>query len=200
MTSQTETALTGEHGAPTSREDPNASDPLGPGLRGGERKGGDRRLTRLAFGLAAIVLVLDQLTKWWVLEVFRLPEKGSVEVLPIFSLSMVWNRGVSFGLLQAEQDAARWGLAFFSLAVAIALAVWARRVQRPLLAVALGLLIGGAIGNLIDRVRFGAVADFLDFSELYFPWVFNIADSGITIGVCLLILDSLIPARKAAPQ
>jgi signal peptidase II len=175
------------------------TDPVETGLRPRDYSRGGR-LTRLAFGLAAAVLVLDQLSKWWVLQVFRLPEKGSVEVLPFFSLSMVWNRGVSFGMLQAEQDAARWALAFFSLAVAIALAVWARRVQRPLLAVALGLLIGGAVGNLIDRVRFGAVADFLDFSGLYFPWVFNVADSGITIGVILLILDSLIPARKAAPQ
>jgi signal peptidase II len=70
-------------------------------------------------------------------------------------------------------------------------------VVRPLLATALGLVIGGAIGNLIDRVRFGAVADFLDFSRLYFPWVFNVADSAITIGVLLLILDSLRPAPRA---
>ena len=80
----------------------------------------------------------------------------------------------------------------FALVVVAALAVWARRVDRPLLAAALGLVIGGAIGNnLIDRVRFGAVADFLDFTGLHFPWVFNVADSAITVGVVLLLLDSL---------
>ena len=156
------------------------------------------RLGRFAYALAALVIVVDQLSKYWVLEVFRLPERVSVEVLPLFRLSMVWNRGVSFGLLQAEVDLARWGLALFSTVVAVGLAFWVRRVQRPLLAVALGLIIGGAVGNLIDRVRFGAVADFLDFSQLWFPWVFNIADSGITVGVLLLIVDSLRPHPKPA--
>jgi signal peptidase II len=94
------------------------------------------RITRLglrAYVLAVLVLVLDQLSKWWILDVFRLPERGSVEILPIFSLSMVWNRGVSFGLFQAE-DAGRWILVAFSLAVAVALAVWARKADRPVLA------------------------------------------------------------------
>ena len=157
---------------------------------------GITRLGRFAYALAAAVIVLDQLAKFWVLEVFRLAERGSVEVLPFFRLSMVWNRGVSFGLLQAEVDLARWGLALFSTAVAVALAWWARKVVRPLLAVALGLVIGGAVGNMIDRVRFGAVADFLDFSQLFFPWVFNVADSAITVGVLLLIFDSLRPHPK----
>jgi signal peptidase II len=158
------------------------------------------RLGRYAYGLAALVIVIDQLSKYWILEVFDLPARGTAQVLPFFSLSMVWNRGVSFGLLQAEIDLARWGLAIFSAGVAVALAVWARKVRRPLLAAALGLVIGGAIGNLIDRVRFGAVADFLDFSRLYFPWVFNIADSAITIGVVLLILDSLRPHAPLRPE
>ena len=154
------------------------------------------RQGKLAYALALAVVVVDQLSKFWVLEIFRLPERTQVEVLPFFNLSMVWNRGVSFGLLQAEADLARWGLALFSTVVALGLAWWARRVARPLLAVALGLIIGGAVGNLIDRVRFGAVADFLDFSGLWFPWVFNVADSGITIGVLLLILDSFRPHAK----
>jgi signal peptidase II len=152
------------------------------------------RLGLYAYALAATVIVLDQITKFWVLEIFRLPEKGSVEVLPVFSLSMVWNRGVSFGLLQANADIARWALVVFSALVALALALWAAKVRRPLLAAALGLVIGGAVGNLIDRARFGAVADFLDFSRLWFPWVFNVADSAITVGVLLLIADSLKPA------
>ena len=158
------------------------------------------RLAALAYGLAAAVIVLDQLSKYWVLEVFRLPERGSVEVLPVFSLSMVWNRGVSFGLFQAEAELTRWALAVFSAGVALVLALWARKAGRPLLAVALGLVIGGAIGNLVDRVRFGAVADFLDFSGLWFPWVFNVADSAITIGVLLLIIDSLRPNAPLPPE
>jgi signal peptidase II len=149
-----------------------------------------------AYGLAAAVIVLDQLSKFWILNVFDLPAKGQVPVTPFFNLTMVWNRGVSFGLLRAEADLARWGLAVFSLVVAVALAVWARNLTRKLPALALGLVIGGALGNLVDRVRFGAVADFLDFSGLMFPWVFNIADSGITIGVALLLLDSFASPKK----
>lgn len=155
-------------------------------------------LATLAFGVAALVIVLDQATKFWILKIFRLPEKSPVEVLPFFDLRMVWNRGVSFGLLRSPEgeETIRWLLAAFAAAVAIALAAWAWRVQRRLTALAIGLIIGGAIGNLIDRVRFGAVADFLDFSGLYFPWVFNIADSGITIGVALLLVESLfLPGR-----
>lgn len=157
------------------------------------------RLAPLAYGLAAAVIVLDQLSKWWILEIVRLPERLQLPVLPVFSLTMVWNRGVSFGLFRADQDLGRWLLAGFSLAVAIALAVWARRVERRLTALALGLVIGGAIGNLIDRVRFGAVVDFLDFSGLYFPWVFNVADSAISVGVALLLLDSLLTPDKSRP-
>ena len=144
-----------------------------------------------AYGLAVLTIVLDQLSKWWVLYVFDLPAKGSVQVGGPFSLTMVWNKGVSFGLLRAEQDFTRWALVVFSLVVAAFLAVWARKIEKPLLAIAVGLVMGGAIGNAIDRARFGAVADFLDFKALYFPWVFNVADSAITVGVILLLLDSL---------
>ena len=151
----------------------------------------------LAYGLAAVVIVLDQLSKYWILAVFRMPDRGSVSILPFFSLSMVWNRGVSFGLFRAEQDLARWGLAFFSVAVAVALALWARRARSWLAALALGLVMGGALGNVIDRVRFGAVVDFLDFSGLHFPWVFNVADSAISVGVALLLLDSLVDRRPS---
>lgn len=104
---------------------------------------------------------------------------------------MVWNEGVSFGFLQARHDLVRWGLTLFALAVALALAAWARKADRRLLGVSLGLIIGGAVGNAIDRARFGAVADFIDVSALgFFPWVFNVADSAITIGVILMLADS----------
>ena len=150
-----------------------------------------KKVPTLAYGLAVLTIVLDQLSKWWVLYVFDLPAKGSVQVGGPFSLTMVWNKGVSFGLLRAEQDLTRWALVVFSLVVAAFLAVWARKIEKPLLAIAVGLVMGGAVGNAIDRARFGAVADFLDFKALYFPWVFNVADSAITVGVILLLLDSL---------
>ena len=166
------------------------------------------RLGWAAYGLALVTLVLDQITKLWILRgVFPNACPGfvadasrnagcSVELLPVLSLSMVWNRGVSFGLLQSG-DTGRWLLAGFSLLVAILLALWARKADRPVLAAALGLVIGGAVGNLIDRIRFGAVADFIDVSGLgFFPWVFNVADSAITIGVLLLIVDSFRPHPK----
>lgn len=156
-----------------------------------------RKLSSLAYGLAALVIVLDQLSKYWILEVFRLPEKISVAVGGPMSLTMVWNKGVSFGLLKAEVDVVRWALVAFSVGVAVFLAVWARKIERPLLATAVGLIMGGAIGNAIDRARFGAVADFLDFKALYFPWVFNVADSAITVGVVLLLLDSFRSDAKA---
>ena len=155
------------------------------------------RLGMLAFVLALGIVSLDQLSKHWVLNGLNLPQLGSVEVLPFFHLTMVWNAGVSFGLLRADADLMRWGLAAFQLVVAVCLAVWARKADRPLLALALGLVIGGAIGNFIDRVRFGAVVDFLDFKGLYFPWVFNVADSAITIGVILLIAESVLQPKRA---
>jgi signal peptidase II len=149
-----------------------------------------------AYGLAALVVVLDQISKYWILSVVKLPEVLSVKVAGPFHLSMVWNQGVSFGLLRAQDDLVRWALVAFSVIVAILLAHWARKADRPFSAIGLGLVIGGAIGNAIDRARFGAVVDFIDVSRLWFPWVFNVADSAITVGVILLLLDSL---RREAP-
>lgn len=157
------------------------------------------KLTRLggfAYLLAALVIALDQISKFWILNVFDLPQKASVAVAGPFRLTFVWNRGVSFGLLRADVDLTRWALAAFSIGVAVFLAVWVRNARRPLMAVALGLVIGGAIGNVVDRIRFGAVADFLDFSRLWFPWVFNVADSAITCGIALLLLDMLLQEKQ----
>lgn len=152
---------------------------------------------RLAFGLAAVVLAADQAVKAWILYGLNLPLRLSVEVLGPLRLTMVWNEGVSFGFLQARHDLVRWGLTAFALLVALALSAWARKADRRLLGVSLGLIIGGAVGNAIDRARFGAVADFIDVSALgFFPWVFNIADSAITIGVILMLADSF---RKDTP-
>jgi signal peptidase II len=159
-----------------------------------------RAVTRpgvMAYLLAVAIIVADQISKYWILEIVRLPERGPVEVFGPFYLYFVQNEGVSFGLLRGA-DWVRWALAAFSLAVSIGLAVWARRVERPLLAVSIGLVMGGAIGNLIDRIRFGWVVDFLDFTRLHFLWVFNVADSAISIGIALLVLETMFPVKKPA--
>jgi signal peptidase II len=155
------------------------------------------RLGFYAYALAGVVVLLDQLSKAWALNVMQLDRRGPVDVLPFFRLTLVENRGVSFGLLRADGPFGRWALVAGALVVVIALIVWVRRADRPLLAAALGLVIGGALGNnLIDRIRIGRVIDFLDFSGLYFPWVFNVADSAISLGVALLLLDSLIGTKR----
>ena len=155
------------------------------------------RIAYAAYGFALFVVVFDQLTKAWVLSGLDLQEVGRVFVLPpIFNFTWVENRGVSFGLF--GDGSARWVLSVFSLAVAAGLGWWALKADRRLLITAIGLVMGGAIGNVIDRIRFGFVVDFLDFSGTgVFPWVFNIADSAITIGVVLLIADSLLSERAA---
>ena len=150
-----------------------------------------------AYILALAVLALDQAVKYWILHGLDLPRLGAVELFGPLRLTMVWNRGVSFGLFHADRDLMRWALSAFSLIVAVILIVWARRAERAVVGAGLGLIIGGAVGNAIDRMRFGAVADFIDASRIYFPWVFNVADSAITIGVALLLLDSLRRDRPA---
>jgi signal peptidase II len=154
-----------------------------------------------AYVLAAAVTILDQLSKWWILHVVHLDLKGQVPVLPVFRLTMVMNPGVSFGLLRADTALGRGLLVGAAAIVVVALVVWVRRADRPLFATAIGLVIGGALGNnLIDRARLGEVVDFLDFSGLHFPWVFNVADSAISVGVVLLLWDSFFPGKTAADK
>lgn len=156
------------------------------------------RIALAAYGFAILIVVVDQLTKAWVLDGLGLRFEGqSIAVLaPIFHITLVHNEGVSFGLF--GDGSARWMLSVFSVAVAGVLGWWALRAERRLLITAIGLIMGGAIGNVIDRIRFGWVVDFLDFSGTgVFPWVFNVADSAITVGVVLLILDSILSERAA---
>jgi signal peptidase II len=154
-----------------------------------------------ALALAVLVLILDQISKYWVVEVFDLESRGSTPLAGPVWLSMVWNSGVSFGLLGGQTQFTRWALTIFGFGVAAALAVWVRKADKPLTAAALGCIIGGAIGNAIDRIRYGHVADFIDVSRLYFPWVFNIADAAINIGVALLILElALDSVRRQSPS
>jgi signal peptidase II len=165
---------------------------------------------RLGITLILLILALDQATKYWVINVLRLPEVGKIELSAVFDLTMVWNYGVSFGALRADATWERWALVGLSAVISVVFLVWLLRSTRLLTIVALSMVIGGAIGNMIDRVRFGAVADFLDVSGIgFFPWVFNVADSGITVGAILLALDLFLnpdekpetkPDKIAAPE
>jgi signal peptidase II len=158
--------------------------------------------------LASAVVVLDQIAKWAVLGPLRFSPPGcrqfgagcgEMEITPFFDLRMVWNEGVSFGLLTAGSETARWALVALQLSIALFFVWWLRTAYRTQMAAALGLVIGGAIGNVTDRVRFGAVVDFLDFGGLGFPWVFNVADAAINIGAALLLLDFVLHSEKKAP-
>lgn len=142
----------------------------------------------LGVGLAAGALVLDQGTKAVALATPDL--HAGVKVLPIFNLVLVSNDGVSFGLLGGTVP--WWTLVVMSIAIVTALLVWLWHSHDRLLAAGLGLIVGGALGNVVDRVRIGAVTDFLDFHVGGYHWpTFNIADVAVVGGACLVILDSL---------
>jgi len=158
---------------------------------------GITRWGALAYGLAIAVVAADQAAKAWVVGGLRLIPGLSVDVWGPLRLTLVQNSGVSFGLFHGDAAWTRWALAGFSLVVAVALAIWARRAERPIAGLSVGLIMGGAVGNLIDRVRFGTVVDFVDVTRLHFPWVFNVADSAITVGIALLLAENLLWPRKA---
>lgn len=152
-------------------------------------------MLRLGLGIAAAVAVADQVVKWWAMDALMVAAQA-IEVLPFFNLVMVWNRGISFGMFGGGA-LPPWLLAAFAGAIAVGLGIWLARVETRLLAVGIGLVIGGALGNIVDRLRFGAVADFLDFHVAGYHWpAFNLADAAITIGVVLLFIDALLISRE----
>lgn len=161
--------------------DPPEFDPLKSGLR-----------------VAVLVTVLDQLSKWVMLEMVMAPPR-IIPVTPFFNLVMVWNRGVSFGFLgQASPHWMPWLLSALALAIMAVLAWWLRRMTNRLMVLALGLVMGGALGNVIDRLRFGAVADFLDFHVAGVHWpAFNVADSAITVGAALILYDAIFAKHSS---
>lgn len=155
-----------------------------------------RCLRRAAFAVAASVLAADQATKWWIVHQLVPPPQGFT-LTPFFNVVMVWNRGVTFGLFGMGGTATRWVLVAVTLAVVALLVAWLARLDRPLPALALGAVIGGALGNLVDRVIYGKVADFLDFHAFGWHWpAFNLADSAIVCGVTALLLDTFIGRRE----
>jgi signal peptidase II len=147
---------------------------------------------RLGLILALAVMLLDQATKFWIYQYLVVEGARAVPVWPFFNLVTVWNYGVSFGMFNTGGAAAAWIFSLLALAISAALVVWLLRTDRLLLTAALGLIIGGAVGNIVDRLRFGAVFDFLDFHAYGWHWpAFNIADAAISIGVAVLFADSL---------
>ena len=150
--------------------------------------------------LAALIVIVavDQLTKWLVVEQMNLREVKAIDFIPFLNFRMAWNPGVNFGLLSADTELGRWLLITFTggvSAVLLAAALWSRR---PLHAIGLGIAAGGALGNLIDRFTYGAVADFINMSGLgiHNPWSFNVADIAIFAGFGLLLWSSKTPAPQ----
>ena len=152
----------------------------------------------VAYALAVLVILLDQALKLWVVSGLGLEIGESRPVFWPLSFTLVRNDGISFGFFQTHAPWTRWALAAFALIVSLFLIAWVRRADRLVMGVAGGLILGGALGNLIDRVRVGSVIDFVDVHPLVFPWIFNIADSGITVGVTILLAENLLLARRAA--
>jgi len=179
-------------------------------------------MLRLGLRVAALTLVLDQVAKWLFLYFAVLPHNGladflanfdrrevcpptprfdlaPIEIVDDLRLTMVCNRGVSFGMFSAETETGRIALIAFALLVVGLLLVWLARAKGRLLAWAIGLVVGGAIGNVVDRVSYGAVVDFIDAQIMGYPfWTFNLADTAISLGVVLLIFEALFTPEGAS--
>jgi len=146
--------------------------------------------------LAVLVIVLDQVTKWVALFGLDLGQ-NPIAVTSFFNLVLVWNRGVSFGMFNDAGAAGPWILSALAIAVVFGLLYWLRQAENFLTTAALGLVIGGAIGNVIDRFRFGAVVDFLDLHIAGYHWpAFNVADAAICVGAVMLLLDGLLSPER----
>ena len=156
---------------------------------------------RFGVVLALVTLALDQASKLYLLFGYELPLKEPLVLAPFLELIVVWNRGISYGLFQQDSDLGRWALLAVMVAAAIGLSVWMARATSRLLAGSLGLIVGGALGNAIDRVAYGAVFDFVHFYVGSFSWyVFNVADAAIVAGVVGLVYDSLVLDKRRERQ
>ncbi len=155
--------------------------------------------TLAALLLAAAVLAADQASKYAILNVLDLPERGILPVIPpLLDFAMTWNHGVTFGLLQAGHGLGQMLLAAVAIAVVAGLLIWLRRAETTPTALALGAIAGGAVGNVVDRARFGMVVDFVHVHWAGFdpfPFVFNVGDSAIVLGVATLLLESVLPCQ-----
>lgn len=149
-----------------------------------------------ALAVALSILILDQATKWWVLATFD-PVSWPLRVTSYFNLTLVWNRGISFGLFGEGGEFGRWFLTALALIIAGALVIWLWRGVDLLTRYGIALVLGGAIGNAIDRVMYGAVVDFLDFHVAGFHWyTFNVADTGVVVGAITILAASMLNERR----
>jgi signal peptidase II len=154
---------------------------------------------------AVLTLALDQASKLWLLFVFDIGGRGTVKVTPFFDLVLALNTGISFGWLQNDSQLVQTGLMVVKAVAVIALGIWMARSRTLLATIGLGLIIGGAIGNAIDRLAYGAVVDFALFhlqiaGNTYYWYVFNVADTAIVAGVAGLLYDSLLtPGHPSDP-
>jgi signal peptidase II len=158
--------------------------------------------TALGLAVAVFACAADQLLKLWLIFGLDLAARGFMPVVPTIDFVLTWNTGISYGLFPQDSEFGRWALVFFKFAAVAALWVWLARAGSRITAVALGLIIGGALGNVIDRLIYGAVADFVLFhietATWQFRWyVFNLADAAIVGGVALLLYEALFPPRAA---
>ena len=152
-------------------------------------------MLKIGLSVGATVVVLDQLTKWLIRDVV-LDTARYIEVTGFFNIVAVWNRGVSFGLFASDSPWTPYLLSALAITISIVLIVWLRKAETTFLALALGFVIGGAIGNVFDRFIWGRVYDFLDFHAAGYHWpAFNVADAAISVGVGLILLDGFIAKR-----
>lgn len=170
-----------------------------------------KHMLKFGAALPAAIVIFDQLTKYWAVSAFDQPMNAceinpfpglTKEISPIVDLALVCNQGISWGLLQGDSPIKRWLLTIFAFVMSCALLWVLRDTKDRLSQLSIGLIIGGAVGNGIDRALFGAVTDFINFGDIGFHWVFNVADSAITMGVIGLIAASFLTARaeKAAAE
>ena len=158
------------------------------------------RASLIGYCVAVVAVLVDRAHKAWMLGPFEIAETGRLAIAPFLDLILVWNRGVSYGLLTQDNDLGRWLLIALGLAGALLFGWWLRTTRALLPALALGLVIGGALSNVIDRLVYGAVLDFLDVHAAGYHWpAFNLADSAISVGIVLLLAESLFP-RRAVPS
>ena len=163
---------------------------------------GARSALRLGVVAAVLACALDQASKLYLMFVYGLPQQPPIRLGPFFDFVFVRNKGISYGLFQTEGPLGQWVLLGIKVAAVVALAVWLTRTRDRLTAVALGLIIGGAIGNAIDRLAYGWVFDFVYFHVRTATWQFNryvlnLADVAIVAGVAGLLYDSLFGDRAA---
>ena len=182
-------------------------------MRGLDVKGGIMIMKKhfLLFGglIPAVIVGIDQLSKAWAIAKFKQPQNIcainpfpnlEIEVSPVFDLALVCNQGVSFGIFREHADIGRYLLSAFAIIMCLVLWAWLRKEKSKMVSLAIGLIIGGAIGNVIDRILYGAVTDFLNFSDIGFKWVFNVADASINVGVACLLLSLVLQMRAEKKQ